>query len=191
MSSDDAELARRIAAGDEGAAAALDAKYRTRLEAVACRADVPVADCGDVAQETLAAAMAQIRAGAFRGESGVGTWLFAILKNKIAGYWRDARRNPARAVHDPLSEDPLAELVARAVDPALRLDVQRALGRLPAVHRLIFVMNRFGGLTTDEIADRLGRPPGTVGRILADAKRQFREAFRREDSGRDPRLLEE
>ncbi len=132
-----------------------------------------------------------MRSGRFRRESGVGTWLNAILKNKIAGYWRDPQTNPARRRGDVLPDDPLAALVVKASDPLLGLVVERALGDLGPEHRLVFVMNQFSGFTTQEIADRLGRRPGTIGRILAEAKEQFRRAFRREDSGRNPRLLEE
>jgi RNA polymerase sigma-70 factor, ECF subfamily len=188
----DSELARLVEIGDEHAATVLDGKYRPRLESIARKSGVPVEDCRDLAQDVLAAAMLQIRNGAFRAESTVGTWLRGILKTKIADYWRRSQRNPLRMVarEDSYDEPATADLVAKNTDPTVQIGVRQALGRMPALHRLVLILNQFGGVTTAEIAVRLGRPQGTIGRILVEAKERFRRHLRDEDSPPNQRLLE-
>ncbi|TWU51380.1 sigma-70 family RNA polymerase sigma factor [Rubripirellula reticaptiva] len=56
----------------------------------------------DLVQDTFVAAVAAQRG--FRGQASVSTWLFAILKRKIADHHRQCSRRP---VHGPLGADTL------------------------------------------------------------------------------------
>jgi RNA polymerase sigma factor (sigma-70 family) len=97
--SDDAELLRRIAAGDDRAFALF---YRAHLDAVVAffRRRVPAPDLAfDLAAETFAAVV--VGAGTYAGEAPPAAWLFGIARNKLRESLRrgrvedDARRRLA------------------------------------------------------------------------------------------------
>jgi RNA polymerase sigma factor (sigma-70 family) len=190
---DERALAALIEGRDDEAIAALDVKYRPRFEQIAARSGIPHADCADIAQEALAAALSQIRRGLFRGDSTLGTWLFTIVKGKIADYRRSNRRTALSARSEPaagwLPDRPLESSHPAAQE--LRIVVRDALRAMPAEHRLILLLNQQGGLTIDDIAGRLGRSRGRVGALLAEAKRMFRESVRPGETSRRKKRLTE
>ena len=193
ISADEVTIVRQIAAGDQAAETSFDQKYRGRLELIARKSGLLDEDCRDLAQEVLAAAFSQIRNGGFRGDSTLATWLNAILRAKIVDHWRASQRNPLRlTVENAPDRGSAADLApAPPIDQDARIGVHQVLETLPALHRLVLVLNQFGGLTTDEIGIRLKRPAGTAGRILWEAKEMFRRRLGGEDSVTSQRLLKE
>lgn len=189
----DLTIVQQIAAGDQAAETSFDQKYRGRLELIARKSGLSGEDCRDLAQEVLAAAFSKIRNGGFRGDSTLATWLNAILRAKMVDHWRTSRRNPLRLnVENPPDRVSAVDLAqAPPIDQDARISVHQVLETLPALHRLVLVLNQFGGLTTDEIGIRLKRPAGTVGRILWEAKDMFRRRLSGEDSRTSQRLLKE
>ena len=181
---EDRTLSDAIRRGDSTACEVFDAKFRQRIEWIARRRGVRELDCADIAQEAMVAAYSQIQRGMFRGESGLGTWLEAIVHGKVTDYDRSPGRRPLPSQTSPPSPDgdnrdftgyevflvsqPKAELV---------LAVRELLRRLPPHHRVILVLNKIGGYTIAEIGRRLRWPSGTVGRILAEAQEKFREMY--------------
>ena len=90
-------------------------------------------------------------------------YLFRIAAN----VWNDhlrrelVRRRAAMAVGtDELSTAPPAD--ARLLERELKAAVRRAVSALPAAQRDVVELRQQTGLTFQEIADRLGRPLGTV-----------------------------
>jgi len=60
-------------------------------------------------------------------------------------------------------EAPLAPPAdARLLEGELRIAVRRAVNELPVAQREVVELRQSGGLTFQQIADRLGRPLGTV-----------------------------
>jgi RNA polymerase sigma-70 factor, ECF subfamily len=176
----------------------IDAKIAARLHYLAGKAGVAAQDCEDVVQEALADAMRQLNRGQFRGESSLGTWLQRILSGKIADYWRGKGRNPTlvpecaadgRAHQSSDTAQAIDRVSDRRQDHELVLAVRQALGRLDPIHRLVLSLSQYGGYTCKQIAKRLGRPPGTIDRILAEAKHRFRAHFVGEESTSSRRLL--
>jgi RNA polymerase sigma-70 factor, ECF subfamily len=173
------------------------AKVTARLHYLAWKAGVPARDCEDVVQEALADAVRQLAVAQFRGESSLGTWLHRILSGKIADYWRAKRRRPPPLTdgRDPGfresrgGNDLVDRLPDRRQDAEQAAAVGQALSRLDPIHRLVLSLNHYGGYTAKEIAARLGRPPGTIDRILNEAKRQFRAHYLGEESAEAKRLL--
>jgi RNA polymerase sigma-70 factor, ECF subfamily len=168
-------LTSLMAADLPAAADLLDLHYRSRFEHIAANAGVPRGDCPDVAQDALIAALGQIERGIFRGDSSIGTWLFTIVKGKIADYHRAHARANLQA-----SDNANVALADGVTSPSaeVRVLVQDALRRLPSEHRAILLLNQQGGLTIEDIAHRLGRSRGRVGAMLAEAKPMFRDHAR-------------
>jgi RNA polymerase sigma-70 factor (ECF subfamily) len=178
---DDLAIVAAFTAGNESAEAELDARYRNRLRSFAARTGIPAQDAEDIAQEAMAAAMAQLRRGAFRGDSSLATWLHGILRIRMSDYWRRAGRTPGSrsdliVQNTPARAQDLDALPASGSNLDVVLEVRRILQSLPVLHRTVLILNQFHKYTTAEIAARLGRPAGTIGRVLAEAKERFRKA---------------
>ena len=75
----DDELLRRHVAGDHEAFGVLFARHRERLWAVALRTLGDTEEAADALQEAMISAFR--RAGSFRGDSAVTTWLHRIVVN--------------------------------------------------------------------------------------------------------------
>ena len=90
-------------------------------------------------------------------------YLFAIA----GSVWRDHLRRELvrrRAAVVLESRDPAlaAPADARLLERELRIAVRQAIQALPAVQREVVELRRRHGITFQEIANRLGRPLGTV-----------------------------
>ncbi len=135
-------------------------------------------DADDLVQETLVKAIG--RADQFRVGTDLRAWLFSILHNTfISGTRSLARRQQSSTVGD-------TELDAR-VAPAqeTRIELRRvleALDRLPEDQRRVILLVSVDGLTTEEAADTLGLPVGTVRSRLWRGREALRRLTRGEDA---------
>jgi RNA polymerase sigma-70 factor, ECF subfamily len=153
---DRALLAAHLA-GDRDAFGALVARHQDRLYAVALRT-LGAGDreeAADALQDALLSAYR--RAGQFRGEARVTTWLHRIVVNACLDR---VRRRAVRATVPLPEQEPAApdELGPRET----ALDVEAALAALPADQRAALVLVDLQGLPVDEAARALGVPVGTV-----------------------------
>src|SRR5512140_2000830 len=98
----DQELLRRHVAGDSEAFGELFRRHRDRLWAVALRTLCDPEEAADALQDAMVSAFR--RAGDFRGESAVTTWLHRIVVN--ASLDRLRRRAARPAVKAPLPQLP-------------------------------------------------------------------------------------
>jgi hypothetical protein len=91
----DAELLRRHVSGDTEAFGILFSRHRERLWAVAVRTLGDVDDAADALQDAMISAFR--RAGSFRGDSAVTTWLHRIVVNACLDLLRRQAARPALA----------------------------------------------------------------------------------------------
>ena len=98
----DAELLALHVDGDPGAFGELFARHRDRLWAVALRTMGNPEDAADGLQEGMIAAFR--RAGSFRGESAVTTWLHRVVVNACLDRLRAMKVRRAEALPDDLEE---------------------------------------------------------------------------------------
>ena len=167
---------------DEATFARLLDQLRPRLMLFAERRGVgPEAE--DAVQETLIAALAGFRAGSFRHESSVETWLYRILRNKVADHFRAATRTSTHLVAIPDGDEAVHADVQRFdtlvhADPELIVLVHQVLDSLSDRHWLVLILNQRLGMTTKEIAPRLNLSTGRTGALLAEAKTLFRRGIR-------------
>ena len=166
---DDADLLRRIGAGDRAALKALyerhsDALYkflRYRLRDPFEAADV----MQDVFLEIWRAA------GRFEGRSAARTWMFGIARNRAV----DRMRRGVREVtaHEPdteiADEAPDPEAVVVAASDAAR--VRDCIARLSDTHRSAIHLAFYEELPYGEIAAIEGVPLGTIKTRILHAKR--------------------
>ena len=155
----DAELLRRHVAGDSEAFGTLFSRHSGRLWAVALRTVGDPEDAADALQEAMISAFR--RAGSFRGDSAVSTWLHRIVVNAAVDR---LRRRPARTVSWPSDPDELEGFFAPGTADAVetRLDVDAALHMLPPEQRAALVLVDMMGYPVAEVATILGVSQGTV-----------------------------
>jgi RNA polymerase sigma-70 factor, ECF subfamily len=157
----DAELLKRHVAGDPEAFGELFRRHRDRLWAVALRTMADPEEAGDALQDAMLSAFR--RAGDFRGDSAVTTWLHRIVVNACLDRLRRRAVRPATLAGDDRSLD---ALVARGTDPsggaAVRMDVDAALAVLPPPQRAALVLVDMLGFSVTDAAAILGVSPGTV-----------------------------
>lgn len=172
----DAELLCRHVDGDPEAFGRLFQRHSARLWAVALRTVGEPEEAADALQEAMISAFR--RAGDFRGQSAVTTWLHRIVVNASVDR---LRRRSGRSVNWSGDEDALETLAARGggladsgtspASPAgpetaetveVRLEVDAALRRLPPQQRAVLVLVDMLGYPVAEVAEILDISPGTV-----------------------------
>ncbi len=163
MTRDDQALLAAHVAGDPDAFAELFGRHADRLWSLALRTLQHPQDAEEVLQEAMLAAFR--RAGGFRGEAAVGTWLYRIVLNACLDRLRRIKARPAAFAGDEivaalpsLSEGPESVVLQRE----LADEVERALGQLSPDQRAALVLVDLDGYSIDEAAVLLGCAPGTV-----------------------------
>jgi RNA polymerase sigma-70 factor (ECF subfamily) len=161
----------------EGDLAAFETIYRThsgRLYSVACRMVGNPADAEDLLQEIFLAAHRKLQS--FRGESALGTWLYRLATNLCLDHLR-SRAVRAGQVTEALDDEPaLADTGSRklAERTVAKMDLERALARLPEGCRTAFVLHDVEGLEHKEVADMLGIAEGTSKSQVHKARHRLR-----------------
>jgi RNA polymerase sigma-70 factor (ECF subfamily) len=159
----DAELLQAHVGGDPHAFATLVARHQDRLWAVALGVMRNPDDAADALQEAYISAFR--RAGSFRGDAQVTTWLHRVVVNACLDRLRSLKVRAAESLPD--DPDRTAELgVEEPADPVeaqqQRDQILDALGRLNPDQRAALVLVDMQGYSVDEAAAILGCAPGTV-----------------------------
>ena len=154
----DAELLRRHVTGDQEAFGQLFLRHRDRLWAVALRTLGDPDEAADALQDAMISAFR--RAGDFRGESAVTTWLHRIVVNACLDRMRRRAARPVAGGEHDL--DLLARTPQATPDTDVSLDVLAALRTLGPDQRAALVMVDMLGYSVADTAEILGVSPGTV-----------------------------
>jgi len=140
--------ARRVAGGDDGRAA-------------------------DAVQETFIRAWQRPQV-LEEGRGSIRGWLLVTVRNILIDEFRARQRRPEDAVADlPEQSNPVDE-IDKLLSSALLADALRSLAQ---PHREAIVHCYYGGCTVNELADRLGLPPGTVKSRLFYGLRALKSAL--------------
>ncbi len=116
------------------------------------------ADAEDLLQEIFLLAYRKLPE--FRGDSSVGTWLYRLAMNRCLDHLK-SRQTRASGVTSPLDEQTMP-VSRRAGDGGIkRLDLERAIARLPEGARAAFLLHDVEGFQHQEIAGILGISEGT------------------------------
>lgn len=111
----------------------------------------------------------------FRGESAVGTWIYAIAARVVMNGMRKVKRLRHREV--ALDEVGALSAPSRDNDPDLGAKLRQAIDALPDKHRMVFVMHDIEGYTHSEIASALGVQTGTSKAHLSRARARLRDSL--------------
>jgi RNA polymerase sigma-70 factor (ECF subfamily) len=181
----DAELARRVAAGEPAAFEALMRRYNRTLFRTARAILRDDAEAEDALQEAYIQAFRAI--GTFRGEAKLSTWLARVVANEALMRRRKRARRaeivpliPGSADAE-LNEIPDESSAARPEHSAQRSEMRRLLeaqiDSLPDDFRAVFVLRAVEELSVEETAETLGIPQATVRTRLFRARSLLREGL--------------
>src|SRR5256885_8494308 len=115
--------------------------------------------------------------GKFRGESAFSSWLHRLAVNAMLENARSDKRRLARVL--PMEDTSQIGAFSPADSPELRIDLERAIARLPEGARTAFVLHDIEGFQHQEIAAQLGIAVGTVKAQLHRAHKLLIQALDR------------
>ncbi len=166
-------LACRAKAGDQEALGVLAERLRVSLFGLA------YAELRhyDDAQDVVAAALLQIclHIKELREPARMRSWTWEVARNEVRRFAVKRRsRLQSEMTWQLLEQDTDAQFPAVNEQPqTLRLDIERALQNLPQAQSDAASLHYLLGHSIDEIAERLGRPPGTVKSWLHHARHRL------------------
>lgn len=174
----EAALLRRARDGEREAISVLVNRHRTRLTNLAFQITRDREAAEDAAQEILSRALDKLPS--FRGESEFASWLYRLTLNFCLEKRRlDQRRAEITAEH-------LGEELRQTASPERQLEtrelIERALDALSEPQRVALLLREWQGFSYQEIAEILQLPIGTVRSRLSHARRQFQEAYEKQQS---------
>lgn len=198
MSFEDADLVRKVQAGDVASFAGLVLKYQDRVYNVCLRMSGHAEEARDLAQETFVRAFDGI--GRFEHKSGFYTWLFRIAAN-LALSWRRKERRMRLTSLNGQEDDSGLQAGSNDGDQAVNLRVagRRAQGEGPPEElrrketqqavadalvqldddqRIVLVLREIEELDYQAIAEVLGLPIGTVRSRLHRARLAMRDLLK-------------
>jgi RNA polymerase sigma-70 factor, ECF subfamily len=184
---DDWALARRIAAGDKVAFESLMRRYNRRLYRLARATLRDDSEAKDALQEAYIRAYRSM--SQFRGESALSTWLSRLVLNECGARRRRSTRR--ENIMPIVSSDEVSDRILGVADSSEQPDralaraqirdlLERKVGNLPDVFRVVFILRAVEELSVEEVATILNIPEETVRSRHFRAKGMLREAVARE-----------
>jgi RNA polymerase sigma-70 factor (ECF subfamily) len=171
----DADVVRRAQAGDREAFDELYRRCAGRVYAVCLRMSADRMTAERLTQDAFVRAWEKL--GSFRGDSLFTSWLHRLTVNVVLEDRRSDGRRTARV--DSVAEPGDFE---RGTPPPMtgeRIDLERAIARLPNGARTVLVLFDVEGYSQEEIARLTGTAVGTVKAQLHRARRLLRELLNR------------
>ncbi len=182
----DPELLAAHVAGDDRAFGVLFARHRDRLWAVALRTTGDPETAADGLQDGMIAAFR--RAGSYRGDAAVTTWLHRVVVNACLDRLRALKVRRADPLPDDLDDAGRGSLVSatdEVLDPvehSLRAEQRRqvldALSVLSAEQRAAVVLVDMEGYSVAEAAQILDCAEGTVKSRCSRARARLADVLR-------------
>lgn len=166
----DADLLALAAAGNGEAFGILMRRHEDRMFALALQMLGNRTDALDATQDAFISAFR--RAGSYRGDAAVGTWLYRVGINACKDFLRKKKRWSAQG-------DVEETIDRRATGPGLdervatRMEVHAALAQLSDEYREPLVMHDIGGIPYEEIAATTGTAIGTVKSRISRGRRKL------------------
>ena len=190
----DAALLARLRAGEACAYQEWVTENAGRMLAVARRLLRCESDAEDAVQEAFTQAYQALPR--FEGQALLSTWLHRIVVNACLIRLRKRKRRGEKSIEDllpryqddghrldvgePWPADALAQLEAHEVRSAVR----KAIDALPEKHRCVLALRDIEGLSSEEVAERLGIRADAVKMRLHRARQALRTLLDPQLAGR-------
>jgi RNA polymerase sigma-70 factor (ECF subfamily) len=165
----DAELVKRVQAGDVGAFDVLVQKYQHKVINLVGRFVSDQTECQDIAQDSFIKAYRAIHN--FRGDSQFYTWLYRIAANTAKNYLASrARKSPGYTVDVADAEHFEGESGLKEyanpenllLTEEIKATIFSAIEKLPEDLKSAITLRELDGLSYEEIAEVMDCPIGTV-----------------------------
>jgi RNA polymerase sigma-70 factor, ECF subfamily len=174
----EAEAIEKAKQGDAQAFEVLYNLHKRRVYSLCLRMTANAAEADDLTQEAFLQLYRKI--ATFRGESAFSTWLHRLAVNVVLMRLRKKGLSvvPIEETTETEEEAPKKDLgaedtrLAASID---RLQLQRAIERLPPGYRSIFVLHDVEGYEHNEIAELVGCSIGNSKSQLHKARLKLRE----------------
>jgi RNA polymerase sigma-70 factor (ECF subfamily) len=157
------------AGGDHDAFERLYRRHLARVSSLA-RWLLDPSDADDAVQEVFIRVWQKLHT--FAGQAAFSTWLHRVAVNLLVRRRQNQAISRKRHVRD---ETPMLALTAAPERPDLRVAIERAVEKLPAGAREVFVLHDMEGYKHDEIAELLSVDPGTSRSQLHRARLLLRQ----------------
>lgn len=166
------DLVARARTGDQTAFRDLYREHAGRVYALCLRLTGDAAAAAERTQDVFVRLWDKL--ATFRGESAFSSWLHRLAVNVVLNERRASGRRESRVapVADP-------EGASHEAPAGLRIDLERAIARLPEGAREVFVLYDIEGYDHAEIASLAGIAVGTSKAQLFRARRLLREMLDR------------
>ena len=153
----DPAIVRRAARGDAKAHEIIYRAYSAPVYSVCLRFTRIPAQAEDLLQETFIEVIRSI--GNFRGEAPLGAWIRQVAVSKALMFLRSAWHKRGESLDDDWEESSAGSMgvPGNPEQPEQAMDLDAALGRLPAVSRAVVWLHDVEGFTHKEIAALLGK----------------------------------
>jgi RNA polymerase sigma-70 factor, ECF subfamily len=184
----DARLVDQARSGDVGAFEHLYRREVGRVFGLCLRMTGDAGRARELTQNVFVKAWDRL--GTFRGDALLSSWLHRIAVNEFLADSRSERRRRARVVladdqsteHDyresgaPIRAPGEAGITLPA-DAESRIDLERAIAKLPPGARTVFVLHDIEGYRHEEISKMTGSAEGTLRAQLHRARKLLMEAL--------------
>lgn len=179
---DDAELVARLQAGDPEAETALAERFGPRMRALCLARTRRPELAADLAQDAMIALLLELRRGSLRDPAALPAFAAGIARNVVRAEHRASTRHDLH----PLDGDvPQPGGVGEAVD-VRRLDIERALQRLPPADQQVLQLILVDGCKPADLAQRLGISADAARARKLRAQRRLMDLFGQPPASRSP-----
>jgi RNA polymerase sigma-70 factor (ECF subfamily) len=159
------DVVRRAQQGDVDAFETLYRSHAPAVHALCRRMTGDDGEARDLVQDVFVRAWQRLPT--FRGQSALSTWMHRLAVNVVLEQMRSTKRDVNRFIDDADHD----ALPAHPTSPDARMDIDRAVAKLPAGARIVFVLHDVHGYSHDEIAQMTGIAAGTARAQLFRARR--------------------
>jgi RNA polymerase sigma-70 factor (ECF subfamily) len=176
----DAEILKKLQAGDEAAFAWLVEQNKNKVLNTCYRFLFNREDAGDISQEVFIEVFRSI--GSFRQEADLATWIHRIAVNKSLDFIR--KKNRKKRISEIKNFFNLDHVAAETktlgeFDPARKMEqeerlriMQEAINRLPEKQGIAFTLSKCDGFGNHEIAAVMGLTLSATDALVHRAKVQ-------------------
>ncbi len=153
----DPRIVKRAARGDAKAHEIIYRAYSSPVYSVCLRFTRVPAQAEDLLQETFIEVIRSI--AKFRGEAPLGIWIRRVAISKALMFLRSAWHQRGQSLDDDWEEITMGSQLGHGspTQPEQAIDLDAALGNLPAVSRTVVWLHDVEGYTHKEIAALLGK----------------------------------